>query len=104
MKLLIFSSLLIATLALPTEPPGGNLCKYTPVGDESTQDAVPIADFRTSGQDFIRFWIFLGSLEVPNMFQKLWDFFLIFSQFLKFFPNFFMSKNWKKISRVPRGP
>lgn len=30
------------------------MCNYTPVGDESTQDAVPIQDFRSSGLDFVR--------------------------------------------------
>ncbi|CAL2031725.1 unnamed protein product [Caenorhabditis brenneri] len=55
MKLLILSCLTFsAILAQQTSAPGGNLCTYTPVGDESNQKAVPIQDFRSSGLDFIR--------------------------------------------------
>ncbi|CAO4363703.1 unnamed protein product [Caenorhabditis nigoni] len=55
MNILILSCLtLSAVLAQQTSAPGGNLCLYTPVGDESNQKAVPIQDFRTSGLDFVR--------------------------------------------------
>uniref|UniRef100_A0A1I7UFK6 Secreted protein n=1 Tax=Caenorhabditis tropicalis TaxID=1561998 RepID=A0A1I7UFK6_9PELO len=55
MKFLILSCLtLSAVLAQQTSAPGGNICNYTPVGDESNQKAVPIDTFRTSGLDFVR--------------------------------------------------
>ncbi|KAF1763712.1 hypothetical protein GCK72_003657 [Caenorhabditis remanei] len=55
MKILILSCLTFsAILAQQTSAPGGNLCTYSPVGDESNEKAVPIQDFRSSGLDFIR--------------------------------------------------
>ncbi|CAI2326519.1 unnamed protein product [Caenorhabditis sp. 36 PRJEB53466] len=57
MKLVVLS-VCLSVLALgapgPTTAPQGNVCNYKAQGDESTQKAVPIQDFRSSGLDFIR--------------------------------------------------
>ncbi|CAD6198271.1 unnamed protein product [Caenorhabditis auriculariae] len=52
--ILALTTLVAVGFCAQTSAPGGVVCNYPATGDETTENAVPIATFRTSGEDFIR--------------------------------------------------
>ena len=50
----VYAVCLLVGLSLAQTTPNGVVCNYAPTGDETTENAVPINTFRTSGDDFIR--------------------------------------------------